>query len=433
MRRNVSFTACGDFLAARKLPETYDGFAEVRDFIARGDARYFNFEMVLADHTCWGNQYYGGAYVRAQTSVLESIKSFGFNAATFANNHSMDFGYEGLLQTLDHLKNAGLPVSGAGRNLDEAAAPAFLETPRGSFGVIGVVSTMMNPAAMAGRQSRRVPGRPGVNGLRVSDSVVVTPEEFDVLDRIIRKSKMNGQWDISRAEGFRPPLPEGTLNFRETTVEKGEETRYVTHPNEKDMQRIERNIISARSQCDCVLVTMHSHEVGLDDKELPADFYIEFAHRCIDAGASAVIGHGPHILRRVEMYKGRPIFYCLGNFVFREEAQESYPEDMYEKYGVTSDTTIEELALLRTDHHRRGLLMNPKVLEAVIPYVELENDEVKKIELYPVSLGAELEYWQMGLPRPGFGRGILERLNALSVPYGTEIRIRKDGIGEIVL
>ena len=55
MRRNVSFTACGDFLAARKLPETYDGFAEVRDFIARGDARYFNFEMVLADHTCWGN------------------------------------------------------------------------------------------------------------------------------------------------------------------------------------------------------------------------------------------------------------------------------------------------------------------------------------------------------------------------------------------
>ncbi|MBQ1316834.1 MAG: CapA family protein, partial [Lachnospiraceae bacterium] len=319
------------------------------------------------------------------------------------------------------------------RNLDVAAAPAFLETPRGSFGVIGVVSTMMNPAAMAGRQSRRVPGRPGVNGLRVSDSVVVTPEEFDVLDRIIRKSKMNGQWDISRAEGFRPPLPEGTLNFRETSVEKGEETRYVTHPNEKDMQRIERNIISARSQCDCVLVTMHSHEVGLDDKELPADFYIEFAHRCIDAGASAVIGHGPHILRRVEMYKGRPIFYCLGNFVFQEEAQESYPEDMYEKYGVTSDTTIEELALLRTDHHRRGLLMNPKVLEAVIPYVELENDEVKKIELYPVSLGAELEYWQMGLPRPGFGRGILERLNALSVPYGTEIRIRKDGIGEIVL
>ena len=196
---------------------------------------------------------------------------------------------------------------------------------------------------------------------------------------------------------------------------------------------MDRNIISARSQCDCVLVTMHSHEVGLDDKELPADFYIEFAHRCIDAGASAVIGHGPHILRRVEMYKGRPIFYCLGNFVFQEEAQESYPEDMYEKYGVTSDTTIEELALLRTNHHTRGLLMNPKVLEAVIPYVELENDEVKKIELYPVSLGAELEYWQMGLPRPGFGRGILERLNALSVPYGTEIRIRKDGIGEIVL
>jgi len=48
-------------------------------------------------------------------------------------------------------------------------------------------------------------------------------------------------------------------------------------------------------------------------------------------------------------------------------------------------------------------------------------------------MGVGLEFWQMGLPRPGFGMGILERLAAMSEPYGTKITIRDDGIGEIEL
>lgn len=56
-----------------------------------------------------------------------------------------------------------------------------------------------------------------------------------------------------------------------------------------------------------------------------------------------------------------------------------------------------------------------------------------KIELFPISLGFGGESWQVGLPRPGFGLGILERYQKMSAPYGTQIVIREDGIGEVKL
>ncbi|MBQ3579074.1 MAG: CapA family protein, partial [Firmicutes bacterium] len=84
-------------------------------------------------------------------------------------------------------------------------------------------------------------------------------------------------------------------------------------------------------------------------------------------------------------------------------------------------------------NHTRGLLCDHRVLEAFIPYVEIENDKVTKIELMPISLGFEKEYWQMGLPEPGPDLNILERLKKLSEPFGTKIVIRSDGIGEVIL
>ena len=433
MRSKISVTAAGDFMPQRRVPENYEGFEEVSNFIKRADARFFNLETTLPDNTCYGNQFYGGSCLRADKSILSDARRYGFNILAWATNHTMDYSHKGVECTLEALKNAGFPSAGVGKNLDEASSPAFIDTKNGSVGVIGVVSTMMNVAAMAGRQSRRVPGRPGVNGLRVDDYVEVTPEQFDIIQEVVNLSHMNAQADISRAEGYTPPLPDGVTDFRGTNIRRGEKTRYVTHPNKKDMGRIIKSIQAARTQCDYVVVSMHSHEVGGPDKELPGDFYVEFAHQCIDAGASAVLGHGPHIIRPIEIYKGCPIFYCMGNFVFQNELTEFTAEDQYEKYGLTSDASMAEMYDVRSKGHTRGLLCNPKVMEAFIPYFEIENDKVTKIELMPIDMGLGLEFWQMGLPRPGFGKGILERLAAMSEPYGTKITIRDDGIGEIEL
>lgn len=433
MRPKISVTAAGDFLPQRRIPENYEGFAQVSDFIKRGDARFFNLETTFPDEHCFGHQFYGGAYLRADARILDDARRYGFNVLAWANNHSLDYAYRGLELTMQALQKAGFPSAGVGRNLDEAAAPAYLDTPKGSVGVIGVVSTMMNIAAMAGRQSRRIPGRPGVNGLRVDDYVEVTPEQYEVIKDVVAQSQMNAQADISRAEGFTPPLPLGVTAFRTTNVRCGEKTRYVTHPNKRDMDRIIASIKTARAQCDYVMVSMHSHEVGGPNKELPGDFYTEFAHACIDAGATAILGHGPHIIRPIEIYKGRPIFYCMGNFIFQEELTEYTAEDQFEKYGLTSDTPMGDMYDIRTEGHTRGLLCDRRVMEAFIPYFEIDNDKVTKIELMPIDMGVHLEYWQMGLPRPGFGMGILERLAEMSKPYGTEIKIREDGIGVIEL
>ncbi|MBO7295936.1 MAG: CapA family protein [Clostridia bacterium] len=433
MRPKISVTAAGDFLPQRRIPEAYEGFEEVSEFIKRGDARFFNLETTFPDEHCFGHQFYGGAYLRADTRILDDARRYGFNVLAYANNHTMDYAYRGLELTMQALAKAGFPSAGAGRNLDEAAAPAYLDTPKGSVGVIGVVSTMMNIAAMAGRQSRRIPGRPGVNGLRVDDYVEVTPEQYAAIKEVVELSQMNAQADISRAEGFTPPLPLGVTAFRTTNVRCGEKTRYVTHPNKRDMDRIIASIKTARAQCDYVMVSMHSHEVGGPSKELPGDFYTEFAHACIDAGATAILGHGPHIIRPIEIYKGCPIFYCMGNFIFQEELTEYTAEDQFEKYGLTSDTSMGDMYDIRTEGHTRGLLCDRRVMEAFIPYFEIDNDKVTKIELMPIDMGVNLEYWQMGLPRPGFGMGILERLAEMSRPYGTKISIHEDGIGVIEL
>ena len=432
MRPKMTITAAGDFMHYRMLPERYEGFEEVKAFIERGDVRFFNLETVFPDASCFANQFYGGGYVFTSERSLKDARAFGFNILSFANNHTFDFSYNGLLRTLDAVNAAGFPNAGVGRNLDEAAAPAFLQTPTGSLGLIGTVSTMENEAAMAGRQSRRVLGRPGVNGLRFDGKVIVPEEQFAALREIDEKTSVNASVNMLRKEGFLPPRPEGLLQIGSTLFEKGDELRYETHPNRADMQRIIDNIESARTQSDYVVVSIHSHEDGAADKAVPAQFLIEFAHRCIDAGASVVFGHGPHVLRPLEIYKGRPIFYSLGNFLFQDLAGYQ-PEDMYEKYGLTSDTSIAELYDVSTGGNTIGLISSRRTLEAAIPYIEIEDGAVTKIELFPISLGYGMEAWQVGLPRPGFGQGILERLQEMSAPYGTDIVIREDGIGEVKL
>ena len=433
MRPKFSVTAAGDFLHTRNLPIGYDGFHEVRSFIERGDARFFNLETVFPDENCYGNQFYGGSYLWTDAKTcLNDAKAYGFNVLSFANNHTMDYSYRGLLRTLDAVREAGIPNSGVGRNLDEAAAAGYLQTPSGVLGLIGVCSTLVNEAAMAGRQSRRVLGRPGINGLRIESKVVVPEKYFAMLQEIDEKTDINAAAAISVAEGFDLGLPEGVLSLKGLKFEKGDGLHFETHPNEEDMKRILYAISDARRMCDYVVISLHSHEVGAKNKEVPGQFFTEFAHRCIDAGASAVLGHGPHIIRPLELYKGCPIFYSLGNFVFQDFV-DFEPEDIFEKYHLTSDTCFSDLSDIMSANNTRGLLANRHVMEAVIPYIEMENDAVTKIELMPISLGAGKEIWQMGIPRPGFGQGILERLQTMSAPYGTKIRIREDGIGVVEL
>ena len=431
----TSFTAAGDMLIQRVIPLEYEGFREVSDFIRQGDARFFNLETTIHRGGLFGNQFNGGSFLRADPKVLDIARAFGFNMLSFANNHTFDFSYGGLKATLDAVREAGFANAGVGENLDEAAAPGYLDTLHSRVALIGVVSTMSNEAAMAGRQSRRVVGRPGVNGLRIDEHVELTPEQFEVVKKISDTCGINASIAILRSEGYITTAPRDDVAEFGRTLKfvLGDKTLYRTSPNEQDMARIQRAIFEAQAQADYILVSIHAHELAGTSKETPGEFLVEFAHRCIDMGAHAVIGHGPHLLRPVEIYKNRPIFYSLGDFVLHNESMTSAPEDMYEKYGLTSDDPLREIFRVRSNNYTRGLLADHKMMESVVPYFEMEDGKLTRLEMLPVALGVEEPRYRNGNPRFRPERGIIERLAEMSAPYGTKIAIDGRGIGVVEL
>lgn len=428
----TTFSVVGDMLAQRRIPAGYEGYEKVQEQITKGDARFVNLETTLHNGEYFGNQFSGGSYLRAVPETLDDVKAFGFNLLSFANNHSMDFAHGGLMATKRYVNAAGIANTGAGANLDEAAAPAYLDTPAGRVALISTC-TMDNEAALAGKQSRRFPGRPGVNGMRLQEYIQVTEDQLRVIREIADASHVNAQKDIERAEGYFPPIPEGIAVLKDLQFKQGDETKYITHPHPEDMARVEKAIYEARMQADYILVSIHSHELSGDKKENPSDFLKEFAHRCIDAGAHAVLGHGPHLLRPLEMYKGYPIFYSLGDFVIHNECIPFAPEEMYAKQHLTSDATMRELFCDRSAGYTRGLMRDHRMLEAVIPYFEMEDGKLTYLELMPIELNFDRPVWQSGNPRFSKEHGIIERYAEMSAPYGCRITVDERGYGIVEL
>ena len=417
----MKFTAAGDMLIQRLISTEYEGFKEVSDYIKRGDARFFNFESIIYKDGVWGNQFNGGSFHNSDPKTLKIAAEYGFNMMSFANNHTFDWGYGGLISTLEALKDTDF--------VDSLAVMT-----NGRIALISMASSIAGASAMAGRQSRRIVGRPGVNALRTNNYIEVTKEQFDVLNEIAENSGVNAGVAISRAEGYVALKDENTVELGSMVrFRLGEQTKYHAVLNEKDMARLERAIYEAKSQADYILVSIHGHEVTGNAKENPADFLVEFAHRAIDMGAHAVLGHGPHLLRPLEIYKNRPIFYSLGDFMLHNESVTFAPEDMYEKYGLTSDDPLCEIYRKRSRNYTVGLLTDHRMMEAVIPYFEMEDGELTHLELFPIELGFGEPRYRLGNPRFCADKGIIERLAEMSAPYGTEISVGENGIGIVKL
>ena len=81
-----------------------------------------------------------------------------------------------------------------------------------------------------------------------------------------------------------------------------------------------KDVASLRQRADVVIVSMHN---GIEYMPHPSAKQIEFAHTAIDAGATLVIGHHPHVIQPEEMYRSGRIFYSLGNFVFDQYQREA--------------------------------------------------------------------------------------------------------------
>ena len=107
-----------------------------------------------------------------------------------------------------------------------------------------------------------------------------------------------------------------------------------------DEREIMKSIRESKQMSDFVIATIHAHEPGNWSDE-PADFLPVLAHEAIDAGADQFVGHGPHQLRGIEIYKGKPIFYSLGDFIFQLDLLDPVASDLYEQFKMDPGTATD--------------------------------------------------------------------------------------------
>lgn len=426
----MKFTLVGDTAIQKKMPDTYDGFEELKNFIMKGDARFYNIETTV-NEDCFANQFSGGTWLRTSPEIFKSSLNFGFNLTTFANNHCMDFSYDGLLQTLGNLKKEGIINSGIGKNLNEAAAPAYLELPQGRVALISCC-TDFAPGAMAGEQSKRMKGRPGINGLNVSKTLIVKKENFDVLNKVAADTKLNAENEADRKSGYLGPLPAGVGEFGNMKFKLGEKDGIEYSIEKEDIKRILSMVEEAKFQADYVLLSFHTHFMETEDNVVVPKFVKDFAHLCVDSGVDCFIGHGPHELRPIEIYNGKPIFYSLGDFVLHLENIEYAPEDYYKKYNLSSDANLYELFKTRTKNFTIGLQRKKVMMEAIVPLIEFEGKKLKSIEFATIELGFGKSHSQIGWPRITGDKSIFDRFEAMCKPYGVNMKF-ENGLGKVIL
>jgi poly-gamma-glutamate synthesis protein (capsule biosynthesis protein) len=419
----MTFALTGDAIITQRLspfeePEYLGMIALIRE----ADMAFTNLEVLF--HTYeegYPSAHSGGTWMAAEPHIAGELVWAGFDMVSTANNHTMDYGYGGLRATLAALDKVGLVHAGAGENLARARAPAYLETAGGRVALISIASTFADEGR-AGPQRNDIRGRPGLSPLRYSTSYVVSDTTLELLHRLRRQLGFT-----ARSQGT-------TVRLFGNTFELGEPPGRRTTPDPEDLAQIVAAVTEARRQADWVMVTSHSHESG-SSREVPADFIEAVAHAVIDAGADLFVGHGPHVLRGIEIYRDKPVFYSLSNFIFQNETVRYLPGDFYVQQDLEETHNTADAFDRRNERSRGGFPAQSIYWESVIAVPTFSDGSLAEIILYPITLGHGKPRPQRGRPRLAdaeTGRRIIDKLAELSAPYGTKVEyVAGENVGVI--
>lgn len=429
---SITFSAVGDCFITRRLPFGDPEAKKVRNILKQGDARFANLEVTTHRREGSPSAFSGGTWAMAEPEVLEDLSFYSFNMLNGATNHTLDYLYGGLNATEYYIKKYGFIYAGLGKNLADASEPRYLETTKGRVALIGCTSTFHESWA-AGDQSRDMEGRPGINPLRYNTTYSVSEEKLSQLKYIADSTYINADENLAIKEGFQNEYSKHNFRFGGHFFEAGDEEGMKRHIIEQDLNRLKEAVKQAHRQADYVIVSIHSHEMEKENKNEPPDFQIEFSRQMIDAGADIIIGHGPHVLRGVEIYKGKPIFHGLGNFIFQNDTVTHLPREFYEKYNLSFEANVADALDARSDNGKKGLGVNPNVWHSVIPVWKMNQGILENIILYPVDLGFGKPRYSRGWPKLTNDSSIMEQMQFLSKPFGTKIEIQQDGTGIINL
>ena len=437
------FTAVGDCIISRRVSSD-PGVSALAAMLRGADAALANLEIMTPREPYTPSSEYGGMHLAAQPWVLDELRWCGFNLFHAANNHATDYTFQGLTDTLAELDARGMVHAGAGVNLGQARSPSYLETPAGRVALISAASSYVT-GALAAESRTDMPGRPGINPLRFERRLILDAQRMAWLREIDQALGTAATRARSEAFGLAHIEHPEALRFLGAEFFEGETAAYQTQCRQRDLSEIARWVGDARRQADLVVVSLHAHEGLNGDSNCPstAEFIVEAAHAWCDAGADVFVGHGPHRLRPVEIYKGKPIFYSLGNFMFMFETIAKLPSEMYERHKLPPTATpadVFDAWSAKEGGKPNGFHTDPAFWECVVPVCRFDDDRrLREVALHPVSLRLEQGRGVRGTPTfadPEHGRRILAGLAEASAPLGTEIRIGSEQgrtVGQLAL
>jgi poly-gamma-glutamate synthesis protein (capsule biosynthesis protein) len=422
---DITFALTGDSIITRRLA-VYDepAFTRIINLIRGADVAFTNLEMLFHDYEPYAMSSSGGTYMRAEPALVKDLVWAGFDLVSRANNHTGDYGVLGMNLTTKYVAEAGLVQAGVGQSLAEAREAKFLETPKGRVALISVASTFPDHSR-AGRTRGDMPARPGLNPLRFETITTVTPDRLATLRTIA--AEINGR-----------PAPEGAgataVNFFGRRFTAGDKPGVTTVPLKEDLEEIAAVVQNASGLAEYTIVTIHAHEGGRD-RLIPADFLVTFARAMVDAGADMFVGHGPHVLRGIEVYKGKPILYSLGDFIFQNETLLRLPSENYEPYDLGGDKHVNDFNDARYNFDKSGFPADRMIWEAVVAVPKFRGQQLLELALHPITLGFGQTRSVRGRPlfaEGELGQKILGDLVKLSGEMGTRITVR-DGVGYVEL
>jgi hypothetical protein len=319
----ISLLAVGDVVVARKDHMT--SFAKVADILKAGDITFFNCETPYAESGTPGHAQHGA--IQHDYRKMPALATAGFNVCTMANNHVMDWGIDPVVECRERLEAMGIAVCGAGKDMAEARKPAIIEYKGTRVAFLGYLST--GPIGYEAEKDK-----PGAAPLRVHT--------------------------LYEQQEYQPGTPPHIL----------------TWTYRDDLQAMVENIRQAREQADIVVVTDHwgLHNTPVD---IP-DYEYEIAYAAIDAGADLVLGTHPHILKGIEVYKGKVIVHSLANFVMENGVAERESEIR----GLRMKSWPQTMAKMYGPRH-------PDQSKSMILKCIISDKKIQKVSFLPVQLDME--------------------------------------------
>ncbi|WP_322887487.1 CapA family protein (plasmid) [Sinorhizobium medicae] len=298
-------------------------FQDVQSLLRQADLSFTNFEgTILGTHGGWPLK--GSFFGCSDPAVLDALGAIGFQALSLSNNHAFDLGPSGVLSTLEEVEKRGFLHAGLGRNAQEVSRASIATINQRRIALVAMDGGPGPDFMYAADADENRPERPGVNRLRLSQVLEVDDVAFEQI-RAVRDKIGYTAIDLANdSQPDDPPRldPQAEVAIARCVFKRSDRYGRGVRIDEVDMARNLAAIASAARDEALVIAYLHHHHWASDWYQLP-EWVSGVAKRCIDAGASMFVSHGAPVLQPVEIYRGRPIFYSLGNFIFHVRSEKS--------------------------------------------------------------------------------------------------------------